>query len=104
MTHIIALFPQEVNGSVTYGFNQIHIYGVVRRYPNKNAQLLWFWTNAELRAITLWQSLRLHYSPFEIIRYRLTYLLVMRLPPVRWLFHLFMARTGRGYFDERVDL
>ena len=68
-----------------------------------DAQLLWFKMNAELRAITLWQSLRLHYSPFEIVRYRLTYLLVMRLPPVRWLFHLFMARTGRGYFDERVD-
>lgn len=68
-----------------------------------DAQLLWFRTNAELRAMTLWQSLRRHYSPFEIIRYRLTYLLVMRLPPVRWLFHLFMARTGRGYFDERVD-
>ena len=67
-----------------------------------DAQLLWFKTDAELRGITVWKSLRRYYSPIEIIRCRILYILVMKIPPCRWLFHLFLSKTGRCFFDERV--
>ena len=67
-----------------------------------DAQLLWFKTDAELRGISLWQSLRRYYSPMEIIRSRVIYILIMKIPPCRWAFHLFLAKTGRCFFDERV--
>ena len=67
-----------------------------------DAQLLWFKTDAELRGISVWQSLRRYYSPMEIIRSRVIYILIMKIPPCRWAFHQFLAKTGRCFFDERV--
>lgn len=67
-----------------------------------DAQLLWFKTDAELRGQSVWRSLRRYYSPMEIIRWRVLYILIMKVPPCRWAFHLFLAKTGRCFFDERV--
>lgn len=67
-----------------------------------DAQLLWFVTDAEIRGISVWKSLRRHYSAMEIVRWRVLYVLVMKIPPCRWLFHRFLAKTGRCFFDERV--
>ena len=67
-----------------------------------DAQLLWFKTDAELREQSLWRSLRRYYSPMKIVRCRVLYILIMKIPPCRWVFHLFLAKTGRCFFDERV--
>ena len=67
-----------------------------------DAQLLWFKTDAELRGTSVWCSLRRYYSPMEIIGCRVLYILIMKIPPCRWLFHLFLSKTGRCFFDERV--
>lgn len=67
-----------------------------------DAQLLWFKTDAKLRGTTVWRSLRRYYSPIEIFGCRLIYIVIMKMPPFRWAFHLFLAKTGRCFFDERV--
>jgi lipopolysaccharide biosynthesis glycosyltransferase len=64
-------------------------------------QLLWFRHNASIRKITLWQSLRLHYSTVEIITYRILFKLIMNTP-LRWAFNLFLAKTGRWGFYEQL--
>lgn len=67
-----------------------------------DAQLLWFKTDAEIRGISVWRSLRRFYSPKEIICARFIYTLIMKVPPCRWLFHLYLAKAGRCLFDERI--
>ena len=67
-----------------------------------DAQLLWFRTDAQIRGISVWKSLRRYYSPLEIVRWRMLFILTMKIPPCRWGFHLFLAKTGRCFFDERV--
>lgn len=47
-------------------------------------------------------SAKLNMIPMEIIRYRALYVLIMKIPPCRWAFHLFLAKTGHCFFDERV--
>lgn len=68
-----------------------------------DVQLLWFRFNASIRKITLWQSLRLHYSAIEIIIYRLLFKLIMGTPPLRWGFNRFLSLTGRWGFYERLN-
>ena len=74
-----------------------------RSHMLTDVQLLWFRFNASIRKITLWQSLRLHYTPSEIIAYRILFKLVMYTPPLRYIFNLLMSATGRWGFYERLE-
>ena len=72
-----------------------------RSHMLTDVQLLWFRFNASIRKITLWQSLRMHYTPSEIIAYRILFKLIMNTP-LRWAFNLFLSKTGRWGFYEQL--
>lgn len=95
--------PVEFTKPVALHFSAEAPWGASRQTKMlTDAQLLWFKTDAELRGTSVWQSLRRYYASLDIIRYRLVYVLIMKIPPCRWLFHWFLAKTGRCFFDERV--
>ncbi len=73
-----------------------------RSHMLTDVQLLWFRFNASIRRISLWQSLRLHYSAFDIIFYRITFKTIMCVPFFRWAFNLMLSKTGRWGFYERM--
>ena len=73
-----------------------------RSHMLTDVQLLWFRFNASIRKITLWQSLRMHYAPSEIIAYRILFKIVMYTPPLRYIFNLLLSATGRWGFYERL--
>lgn len=95
--------PQEFTRPVALHFSAEAPWNASRATKMlTDAQLLWFKTDAELREISVWKSLRRYYSAAEIIRCRIAYLLIMKIAPCRWFFHWLMARAGRCFFDERV--
>ena len=74
-----------------------------RSHMLTDVQLLWFKFNASIRGISLWQSLKLHYSVFEIIFNRLMFKVVIGVPPFRWVFDWLLAKTGRWGFYEKME-
>lgn len=67
-----------------------------------DVQLLWFRFNASAREISLWKSLRQHYSVFEIVVYRLVFFTIMKTV-LRSIFNMFMKHTGRWPFYEAMS-
>ena len=67
-----------------------------------DVQLLWFRFNASAREISLWKSLRQHYSVFEIVVYRLVFFTIMKTF-LRSIFNMFMKHTGRWPFYEAMS-
>ena len=74
-----------------------------RSHMLTDVQLLWFRFNASIRGISLWQSLRLHYSAIEIILNRIIFKTIMNVPIFRWVFNRILARTGRWGFYEKME-
>lgn len=67
-----------------------------------DVQLLWFEMAAEVFGETKWRSLRRFYSAWEIVVYRMIFLLIFRLPPVHALFRAWLKKSGRGPFEEAL--
>lgn len=68
-----------------------------------DVQLLWFRFDASIRGISVWQSLRRHYGPVRIVLWRVIFLIVMGLPPLRAMFNAFLRATGRWGFCELMS-
>ena len=67
-----------------------------------DTQLLWFRFDALIRGISLWQSLRMHYSQKVIILWRTLFGAISCGLGSR-LFRYYMYRSGRGCFNERLS-
>ena len=67
-----------------------------------DTQLLWFDMCAEVFGETKWQSLRKFYKVWEIVAYRVVFLMIFRIPPLHALFRTWLRRTGRGPFEEAL--
>lgn len=67
-----------------------------------DVQLLWFRFDASVRGISVWKSLRRHYTGLEIIVGRLVFLTIIKIPFFRALFNAFMKSTGRWPFYESM--
>ena len=67
-----------------------------------DTQLLWFRFDAHVRGISLWQSLRMHYSSWKIVLWR-TIFGAISCGLGNRLFRYYMHRTGRGCFNERLS-
>lgn len=74
-----------------------------RSHMLTDVQLLWFRFDASIRGITLWRSLRMHYSLLEIVLYRITFRIVMGVPVFRRAFNWLLAKTGRWPFYEKME-
>lgn len=68
-----------------------------------DTQLLWFDMCAEVFDETRWRSLRKFYKVWEIVVYRMVFLMIFRIPPLHALFRAWLRRTGRGPFEESLS-
>ena len=68
-----------------------------------DTQLLWFDMCAEVFGETRWRSLRKFYKVWEIVVYRMVFLMIFRIPPLHALFRAWLRRTGRGPFEESLS-
>lgn len=73
-----------------------------RSHMLTDIQLLWFHFDAAVRGISVWQSLRRHYSACEIVLNRVTFKMVMGFPPLKFAFDALMRKLGRWGFYEKL--